>query len=147
MVTIKNTGFPTPLHDPTANKAIARAMRGSVPTESDEQISLFQWAERQDKVYPELRLMYHIPNGGLRNKVTAARLKAEGVKPGVPDIFLPAPRGRWHGLYIELKRRKGGKVSDEQAAWIYSLDKMGYKVAVCRGWTEASEVIVGYLNG
>jgi len=46
-----------------------------------------------------------------------------------------------------MKRRKGGKLSDDQARWVYTLDKQGYKTAVCRGWEEAKEVIEGYLEG
>lgn len=53
-----------------------------VPSESDEQICLFEWAEVMKGQIPELRLLFHIPNGGYRNKVTAARMKAEGVKAG-----------------------------------------------------------------
>ena len=79
------------------------------PSESVEQQCLFRWAALQSGKYPELAMMYHIPNGGSRGKVEAIRFKAEGVKAGVPDICLPVPRGTWHGLYIELKRREGGQ--------------------------------------
>lgn len=81
------------------------------PNESVEQQCLFRWAEFASGKYPELRLMYHIPNGGARSKATAGRLKAEGVKAGVPDICLPVSRDGYHGLYIELKRERGGKIS------------------------------------
>ena len=67
--------------------------------ESEEQICLFQWAQYQSGRYPELELMYHIPNGGSRNKYEAANLKLQGVKAGVPDICLPVARGKFHGLY------------------------------------------------
>lgn len=86
----------------------------AIPTEETEQITLFNWARTQQHKYPELRLMYHIPNGGQRSKSEAARFKAAGVRAGVPDIFLPCPRSRYHGLYIELKRVKGGRVSGDQ---------------------------------
>ncbi len=61
-------------------------------SESVEQINLFRWAVLHERAYPELILLHHIPNGGLRNKTTAKRLKAEGVKPGVPDIFTSIKR-------------------------------------------------------
>lgn len=90
--------------------------------------------------------MYHIPNGGKRGRAEAIRFKAEGVKAGVPDICLPVARGAWHGLYIELKRREGGRVSTEQAEWIEVLIRQGYQAAVCRGWEEAKETIMNYLK-
>jgi hypothetical protein len=116
------------------------------PTESEEQQTLFSWVEMQAGRYPELRLLYHIPNGGRRSKAEAGRFKAEGVKPGVPDLCLPVSRGTYHGLYIELKRLRGGKVGDAQTAWSDALTKQGYYTAVCRGWIEASKVILWYLS-
>jgi hypothetical protein len=117
-----------------------------VPTESVEQICLFRWAANECEDYPELELMYHVPNGGSRNKIEAARLKAEGVKPGVPDIVLPVPRGGYHGLYIELKRIRGGKTSEEQKGWIEKLTKQGYYACICKGHKEAEVVIINYLR-
>ena len=124
-----------------------RAAAFRVPTESEEQQALFQWAGLQRGKYPELDLLYHIPNGGNRSKAEAGRFKAEGVKAGVPDICLPVARGCFHGLYVELKREKGSKTSDEQKRWIEKLSKQGYFAVVCRGWTKAAEAIVLYLNG
>jgi hypothetical protein len=63
-------------------------------------------------------MLFAIPNGGARHKAIAGKLRAEGVRAGVPDICLPVPRGEYHGLFIELKRPKGGHVSEEQEAWI-----------------------------
>jgi len=116
------------------------------PTESDEQIALFQWAALQTRKYPELDLLYHIPNGGHRHKTTAIRLKAEGVKPGVPDLCLPVARSGYHGLYIELKAGKN-TLTDNQARWLGVLAENGYRVALCRGWEEASIAIKNYLEG
>lgn len=80
----------------------------NTPSEDVEQAQLFAWAAYASGKYPELALMHHIPNGGKRGKAEAARFKLQGVKAGVPDIFLPCARGGCHGLYIELKRVKGG---------------------------------------
>lgn len=82
-----------------------------VPTEAQEQMTLFSWAAMQSGKYPELNLLYHVPNGGSRHKAEAGRLRAEGVKAGVPDLCLPVARGQYHGLYIELKRQRGGRTS------------------------------------
>ena len=120
-------------------------MDAQVPTESAEQQALFSWAEWASGKYPDLLWMFHIPNGGARNAVTGARLRAEGVKRGVPDICLPTPRGEFSGLYIEMKRRKGGRVSENQSDWIAYLLTQGYCALECRGSEEAQAVIEGYL--
>ena len=116
-------------------------MKQVIPTEHQEQCMLFEWAAWR----PELHLMHTIPNGGKRDIRTAAKLKAEGVKPGVPDIFLPVPRGGKHGLYIELKRRKGGTLSAAQEAWIRALTAQGYVCCVCHGWEAARAEIERYM--
>ncbi len=117
-----------------------------VPSESVEQTRLFQWARMQSGYYPELNLLYHIPNGGSRNRLEAANLKQQGVKAGVPDLCLPVARGDSHGLYIEMKRLSGGRVSKEQTEWMDALMAEGYTVALCRGWEMASGVIMAYLK-
>lgn len=116
-----------------------------VPTEEQEQIALFNWAAMMEYRYPELRYMYHVPNGGYRNKAEAGRFKAQGVKSGVPDIVLPAARGQYHGLYIELKRTEGGKLSADQRDWLEFLTAQGYFAAVCKGCDEAIQTIENYL--
>lgn len=118
-------------------------MNTRVPTEHWEQVQLFQWASN----FRELDLMHAIPNGGKRDIRIAMKLKEEGVKAGVPDIFLPVPRGGKHGLYIELKRRKYGRVSPEQLRWIEALMHEEYVCAVCYGWEMARDVIEEYLRG
>ena len=117
-----------------------------IPTESQDQQALFKWAAFQRGKYPELDLLYHTPNGGYRSKAEAGRFKAEGVKAGVPDISLPVARGEWHGLYIELKRKRGGKVSEQQKTWIDSLAEQGYCVHICKGWEAAVKAILDYLT-
>lgn len=116
-----------------------------VPTESQEQQALFQWAALHTGRYPELALMYHIPNEGLRNPRTGARMKAEGMKPGVPDVCLPVARGGFHGLYIEMKRTKGGRVEPGQREWLGALNGQGYAAVVCLGWEKAAQMIEAYL--
>ena len=113
--------------------------------EHQEQVALFQWAAYMEKTYPALRMMYAIPNGGLRNKVVAAKLKAEGVKAGVPDICLPVARGGFHGLYIEMKVGKN-KLTDKQRAWHKALGGQGNLARTCYGWDEARKLIVSYLS-
>jgi len=118
-----------------------------IPTEEQEQIWLFEWAALNVAQYPELDDMFHIGNGGLRSKSEAARFKAAGVKPGIPDICLPVARGGFFGLFIEMKRTVGGKVSKAQEAWIEKLRRNGYRVELCEGWQAAKKVIENYLGG
>lgn len=120
-------------------------MQKKYQSESTEQIHLFLWAAYSTASMPELDLMFHIPNGGKRNITTAKRLKAEGVKAGVPDICLPVARGGYHGLYIELKAGRN-RTTEHQDTWIEALSKQGYFVAVCYGWESASQTIKGYLE-
>lgn len=80
---------------------MARNVR--IDKEGGAQEMLFRWITYQLDEYPELALLYHIPNGGKRDAKTATILKRQGVKAGVPDLHLPVARGGYHGLYIELK--------------------------------------------
>jgi hypothetical protein len=117
-----------------------------VASEHQEQKNLFEWAELASGRHPELALMFAVPNGGARNIVVAKKLKAEGVKAGVPDIILPVARKRFHGLAIEMKRMAGGRVSDDQLFWLDALTEQSWLAVVCKGWEEAVAVIDGYLN-
>lgn len=116
-------------------------------TESEEQITLFAWASLQ--AIPEGKIghfMFAIPNEGQRSYKTAARLKAQGLRSGVPDIMLALPRNGLPGLFIELKKANGGKVSDNQKKWLERLDKAGYVTAVCHGFEQAKATIEEYLG-
>lgn len=121
--------------------------RRNATTEADEQTALFSWAAYNKRKYPELELLFHIPNEGKRTIINGARLKAQGMKPGVPDICLPVPNLKYTALYIELKRRNGGKVSENQRGWIAALNRVGCRAVVCHGWDEAREEIERYLGG
>ena len=91
--------------------------------------------------------VFAIPNGGSRDKREAARMTAQGVKPGVPDLFIPRAAGKFHGLFIEMKREKGGRLSPDQAEWITLLRREGYAAYVCPGFDNARAVIDHYLAG
>jgi hypothetical protein len=82
--------------------------------ESQHQSTLFKWTKQPEvrADFPELRLLFHIPNGGRRDPVEARHLKEQGVKKGVPDLCLPVARGGFNALYIELKTEKG-RTTDE----------------------------------
>ena len=110
-----------------------------------EQIALMQWATMMSEKYPELKLLFHIPNGGKRTMSEAVRFKRAGVKAGVPDLFLPVARGGYHGLFIELKVGKNTPTK-KQAEWLDALTEQHYKTAVCYGAEEALNELVRYLK-
>lgn len=113
--------------------------------EGDEQAALFEWAEFATGRHPELRLMYHIPNGGHRHIAVARKLKAEGVKAGVPDIFLPAPKGKFNGMYLEMKTGYNN-TTKHQKRWIENLSEQGYFCAICWGMEDAIQALEEYLT-
>ena len=116
------------------------------PTESEEQQALFRCCKVEMSRYPDLDMLVHTPNEGKRSKSQGAKLKREGLRPGFPDISLCTPKGVYHGLYIELKRRSGSKISEDQKKWIIKLNEKGYAAAFCFGWCEAWEFIHAYLT-
>lgn len=115
------------------------------PLEHVEAVMLMRAVTGAEETWPELRLLYAVPNGGKRSKRTAADLKAEGVKAGVPDYCLPVPRGNYAGLYLELKRLEGGVVSTKQREWLAALSEQGYRTEVAKGWEQAFAVLKDYL--
>ena len=108
-----------------------------IPTEHEEQRELVRWFRQ---TWPGVRI-FAIPNGGHRSPATAGRLKAEGVSSGVPDLFIPA----W-GLWVEMKRSKGGSLSAEQKDWIKYLEEVGYCVKVCKGAEDAKVQIQAFVT-
>lgn len=89
--------------------------------------------------------VYHVPNGGTRNRLEAVALKRQGVRAGVPDLCFPVPKGKYHGMYIEMKFGKN-KTTQAQNEWLELLSKNGYMTAVCYGFDEAKAVIDKYFN-
>ena len=114
--------------------------------EHEEQRTLMQWwaLYSKSKGLPEC-LLFAIPNGGFRHISVAMKLKQEGVRAGVPDLFLALPRGNYHGLFIEMKKAKGGRVSDSQNAVMTNLVRQGYSCVVCHGWMAARLEIERYF--
>jgi hypothetical protein len=107
-------------------------MTEKVPSEDHEQMLFVQWFKR---TYPETRIM-SIPNGGHRHIAVAAKMKATGQAPGVPDLFVP----EWL-LWVEMKRETGGIVSPVQKDWIAYLESIGHRVIVGRGFEDAKRQI------
>ena len=116
-----------------------------VTDESGHQEAVFSWCDYNRNRYPELELLYHVPNGGKRDATTARALKRQGVKAGIPDLVLPVARSGYHGLYIELKA-PGGKLAPSQIDFMQAVEKQGYLARVCVGWQAAANTISAYLD-
>lgn len=149
-------------------------MKSNAKSEHSEQVEVFRWcaevayagfelvlaqapkpySKEQLNPQPTLKLMHAIPNGGARgndsttNKIRGAMLKAEGVKKGVPDIFLPVPKQGFHGLYIEMKVAddKKGRPSAEQLEFLNSVGELGYAWRICYGAEQAKQAIANYYG-
>ncbi len=121
----------------------ARKSIASVPNEHQIQSAFFDWVARQR--IPEIELMHATPNGGLRSKATAGKLKMEGVKTGVPDVCWPVSRGAFIGLAIEFKKPDGNP-SKEQRERIDALQKAGWCVVLCWSWEAAAKMVQGYAG-
>lgn len=92
------------------------------------------------------KMIFAVPNGAQRNIITAKKLKDEGVLAGVPDLVIPAPSGDWHGLFIEMKNGKQGRVSEFQQTAMHKLTEEGYRCAVVRSFEEFVAVVSDYFG-
>lgn len=110
----------------------------TLPSEHEEQKGIVNWIRSK---FPEV-VVFAIPNGDYRSISVAKRLKAEGVTPGVPDLFIPD----WN-LWIEMKKQKGGRLSQDQKEMIEHLERIGHTVIVGYGATDASAKVIEFLEG
>ena len=115
-------------------------------SEYNEQCCVMDWAEAMTPRYPELALLNSSANGVRVPIGLAVKMKKAGLKKGYPDLFLPVPRGKFHGLYVEQKI-KGGRQSEEQKWWEARLRQLGYAYFLCWDSRATCEVIEGYLKG
>ena len=120
-------------------------MKSIEPTEHQIQSAFVQWCQLNEPRIPKLRLAFACPNGGVRSKITAANLKAEGVRAGVPDWLLPVSNGRFRGCGIEFKR-PGGHVTPPQREYIDLLRDEGWFVEVCYDTEEAIKMVTRYFE-
>ena len=129
--------------------------------EHEQQCAVIKWRDDMVRlgIYPELALLYAIPNGGERpkrqNKRTGRwycpsgqKLKAEGLLAGIPDLHLPVSRAGALSMYIEMKEpgKKPGKADEHQDRIHALLREQGNMVAVCNSATWAIKVIEGYMK-
>lgn len=119
-----------------------------VATEHQEQAAVISWwysARGLYRIIPLFALLA-IPNGGARDAITGSMLKAEGVRPGAPDLLLAVPTPAFSGLFIEMKKTDGAKPSPDQTAFIDYLLSAGYSASVHYGATSAIKEIEDYLS-
>lgn len=114
-----------------------------IPTEQQEHLALMNWVKTQ----PQIRdVIIHIPNEGKREVRFGNKLKRMGMRAGVSDFFLPIPTSLHHGLWLELKRKKGSRESDEQKAWVHKMRALDYCAVFAYGWENARDLILMYLS-
>lgn len=114
-------------------------------TEHKLQVTLVNWFRLQHRKHEGL--LFAIPNGGQRNAVVAAKLKAEGVVAGVADLMLCVARKGYHGLFIEVKVKKNySKQSERQRIFQLNVEKEGYLYVVVRSLDDFRQVIDDYLD-
>lgn len=117
-------------------------------SEHNLQTAVFTWANSGYilEKFPELSKMFAIPNGGHRDVRVAQKLKREGVRAGVPDIFLPVARGGYHGLFVEMKHGRN-KPTPEQDTYLRFLASQGYLCVVCYSIDEFEGLVWAYMAG
>jgi hypothetical protein len=127
------------------HKEMSKRNRGKeAASEHDLQVICVRWFRVKFRAYE--KLLFAIPNGGYRLKTTARMMRAEGELPGVPDIQLAVPRNGYHGLFIEMKNGKAGRLSDHQKEMIALLEEQGYACAVCHTLDEFMTTVEEYMK-
>lgn len=127
-------------------------------SEHSIQSAFFEWVHLHEERYPVLKLVFAIPNGGQRNVIVASKMKREGVRRGVLDVFVATPDAynknglsSWHGLFIEFKtpqafRKAGHGLSSYQFEFMQQVMAQGYNVQVMDRWEWAVRFLCAYLG-
>lgn len=115
-------------------------------TELTEQQAVIDWCNIMSRQIPELKTIYHIPNEGKRSRIGGNALCRAGLKAGVPDLCLPVSRNGWHALYIEMKKDRKCKCTQEQIEFQKSLANNGNLCCVAYGADDAISYIKNYLG-
>lgn len=143
-----NQGATPSVAKSTKARGVRPGKRSAGPriNEHAEQVSVIQWwASYCGTVGLDERALMAIPNGGARHPAVGAKLKAEGVRPGVPDLFLALPCRDFHGAWFELKAM-GGTMQDSQAQMATLLRGQGYNVVSVWGAQECIRAIEAYVR-
>ena len=123
----------------------SRTKKRNAQPEAAEQENVIKWARDNEKTYPFLWMLHSSLNGVKLSKIQAGKALKQGMKKGVPDLFLPVKQGGFSGLYIEMKSAKG-RVSVEQSRYLKCAAENGYSVVVCYSAVEAINTIKAHLE-
>ena len=121
----------------------SRTKKRNAQPEAAEQENVIKWARDNEKTYPFLWMLHSSLNGVKLSKIQAGKAKASGMLSGVPDLFLPVPRGCFFGLYIEMKSATG-RIMPSQSRYLSAVSDFGYSAVVCYSANEAIEKIKEY---
>ena len=137
--------------DSLIKKAVAKTgepiklKRRNAQPEAIEQAKVVAWARANENNYPYLWLLHSSLNGVKLSKAQAGKALKQGMKKGVPDLFLPVKQGGFSGLYIEMKSAKG-RISSEQSKFLQAASDFGYACFICYSAVDAIDKIKGYYN-
>lgn len=112
------------------------------PTEHQDHLAFVEWAHCHVICR---RYLIHIENERSCTPAQGVMRKRKGVKAGVSDFFLAYPVQKYHGLWMEFKRKKGGVLSPKQLDWLALMSNVGYKTVVACGYDEAVNAVNAYL--
>ena len=133
-------------------KTYSKPKKRNKRIEHQHQSAYIQWCEFNINTYPELGNIFSIPNGAWYGTDTelnirmAAKMKREGLRKGVPDLFLAYPSNKYHGMFIEFKKDASQKLKPEQAEWIKKLSAVKYVCAIVYTLDDAIQVTLRYLQ-
>lgn len=113
--------------------------------EYESQVLVIAWARQNQVKYPQLRLLFAVPNASRSPVQFRVKLKRQGLVSGIPDMIMSCPSGPYHSLMIELKAPQG-RLSPEQKAIHPILQEYGNCVRVCYSAQEAIQTLVDYLT-
>lgn len=134
-------------HIPEPGKKVKRQRKPRAPVVSEhvEAVNFWRMVKLHERKHPDLLMLFAVPNGGHRHAAVAAKMRAEGVRPGVSDYLALVPRRGYHGLAIELKSATG-TASEEQREFIWRAKMNGYRAEIARGWVEAWRIVCEYFG-
>ena len=108
------------------------------------QAACIRWFRYQHPKYA--KILFSVPNGGHRNKMTAVSMKREGQTAGCSDLIFLMPNGKYSAMCIEMKTDKG-RQTDLQKEFQEAVEQAGNKYVICRSFDEFRKTVEDYLNG
>lgn len=126
------------------------AVKLAVPSENQEQRWLVKWMS----LHPVIAEYFCKNNNeGKRTLAQGWNLKLMGLRPGVSDLFIYYPFGKFSGLWLEIKRNKAYTKSERETdTWIAQVKfqedvkRVGYSAFFAYGWLDAKDIIERYLD-